>query len=146
MATGPVVLLDQKRAKKAWNALKGNVTKEYHSLARNFPSMIQSMGIGQSVAFLMAKDKTEHKLYLKHVTTWLVFDDDNSVPWTTPRGSDNDPHRLIQRLLDEDSYVWWHAEREAIEYAIWLKRFAEALYQPLDRSHGHAVTAERDQP
>ena len=43
-------------------------------------------------------------------------------PHEYERGHD----RLLRRLLNENPEVWWHIDKEAIQFAIWLKRFAEA--------------------
>jgi CRISPR type III-B/RAMP module-associated protein Cmr5 len=130
-----MISIEKERAALAWKAVKAlpaNVLSEYRALARNFPSMVQSMGLAQTLAFLMSRasdKKNEQHIKLRdHLTDWL-FHDNSTVPWKTkidsrwPTGS-----KLLERLLAEDDpLVWWHADQEAIEYGIWLKRFAEAL-------------------
>ncbi len=118
--------LDQKRAQLAAKRVALRPSDKYRSIVRNFPSMVQSMGIGQAVAFLMAKKADAgHRDLLHHITAWLFTE--NSVPWdtTTQAGTDEDD-KLLNRLLTQKSHVWWVAEREAIEFGVWLKRLTEA--------------------
>jgi len=123
--------LEQERASLAWEQVKqvasGGQLDGYRSLVREFPAMVQSMGLGQSVAFLMAKGEGSHRELLNHLSEWLL--DKSPVPWTAVASEGDGANRLIERLLQQTPPVWWAAEREAIEFAIWLKRFAEALYE-----------------
>ncbi len=140
--------LDQARARSAWTQVTEFRTqhpkdfKGYRSLARNFPSMVQSMGIGQSVAFLMSKKKEEsHKAYLLHMTGWLHTC--GNIPWSpapahvASPGGDSLMNTLIGQMQPE---AWWFADREAIQYAVWMKRFAEALADPENRGDAASST------
>ncbi len=122
--------LDQKRAELAEQKVPSSPSEKYRSIVRNFPAMVQSMGIGQAIAFLMAKkDDKGHQDLLHHITEWLFRD--NAVPWTSPApATATEDDKLLKRLLLHDSAVWWAAEREAIEFSIWLKRFTEARTPP----------------
>ena len=135
--------LEQKRAALAWQfvsplaqANKARLRKGYYSLIRNFPSMVQSMGIGQALAFLMsrAQDEEAHHTLLDHLTEWL-WHNDSPVPWTTTASRYTDmKNKLMSRLLDESApEIWWFAEEEAIAFSLWLKRFAEAITPPAER-------------
>ncbi len=133
--------LDRERAATAWAQVKAvgeGVIGKYHSLARNFPTMVQSMGIGQTVGFLMARKEREEaaELLLSHVTAWLT-DAKSPVPWSRT------DQELIDRLVKESPQVWWSVEREAIEFGVWLKRFAEARVPRRrgDRNRGAAREA-----
>jgi CRISPR-associated protein Cmr5 len=124
--------LEQKRASLAWQRVNAVVQagrlENYRSLVREFPTMVQSMGLGQSVAFLMAKGKDEHSDLLEHMTEWVL--EKSPVPWKSVQSQpQNRAQKLMVYLLEHEPPVWWAAEREAIEFAIWLKRFAEALYE-----------------
>ena len=137
--------LERERAVLAWEfvspmAQQADLRKKYYSLIRGFPSMVQSMGIAQALAFVMSKasDEEAHQELRDHLTGWL-FSPDCPVPWTTGPGNykHDNKHGLMRRLLDEpDPEVWWYAEEEAIAFSIWLKRFAEAITPPKDRQGG----------
>jgi len=126
----PFESLDQKRAQLAEQKVKTPPSEKYRSIVRNFPAMVQSMGIGQAIAFLMAKKEDEgHRELLNHITEWLFKE--NAVPWKSdPPPNAKEEEKLLQRLLAHESKVWWVAEREAVEFSIWLKRFAEARTPP----------------
>lgn len=126
--------LDRERAAKAWASVSavGAPRDRYRSLARNLPAMIQSTGLGQCVAFLMAlegREREEAELLLRHLSDWLQ-DEKCPIPWSTQTHNPS----LMERLTAEGPEVWWYAEREAIEFAVWLKRFAEASARPIPTS------------
>lgn len=123
--------LERERAKLAWNQVKQlekpEPLKSYHSLVRGFPAMMQSMGIGQAVAFLMAKSGKEeaHKKLLMHLNQW-AFHERGPIPWSSlVPASGND--RLLQQLMIEEPEIWWLADREVVAFSVWLKRLAESL-------------------
>ena len=139
------VSLDQSRARFAWQCVrplkdgkaesksgKGGLREEYHSVVRSCPSMLQSAGIGQSVAFLMAKaadKKSGHAELLRQLTEWLLRNN-NTVPWSDSKKPADVTAELLERLLDEqDPAVWWRADEEAIEFSLWLKRFSESIQE-----------------
>ncbi len=107
--------------------------KKYYSLIRGFPSMVQSVGIAQALAFVMAKagdtEGEAHRRLRDQLSKWL-FCPDCPIPWTTQPSEYEDDAScgLMRRLLaEQDPEVWWYAEEEAIAFSIWLKRFAEAI-------------------
>jgi CRISPR-associated protein Cmr5 len=123
--------LNQKRAAKA-NEFVQDIAKlpdkdfkelkdNYGSLARSFPSMIQANGLGQSLAFLLAKDKggnVHYKKLFDHVSKWLC---DNIQPEQAKPGND-----FLTWIINKETSVYQQATQEAIQFSIWLKRFAEA--------------------
>jgi len=105
----------------------------YTAVAQELPSRIQRSGIGQTVAFLMVKkaraktpEKCPEGLVLRDLEQWLV--QRRQVFRCSADGS------LMDRLLAEPRRGWLRAEREGLEIAVWLKRFAEALMPKLDES------------
>lgn len=117
--TSPQQTLEQQRAAHAWKKVQAvsQRQKEFRSLAMSLPADIQANGLGQTLAFLAAKKEEEHKQALAAITEWVK-------------------HRLnitesdfIQWLMTEaTSEEYRRATAEAIAYAIWLKRFAEARF------------------
>jgi CRISPR-associated protein Cmr5 len=112
--------LQQKRAAHAWACIEKvptGVQKKYGSLVRGLPSLIQSDGLGQTLAFLLSKAggdaKKEHRVAYDHIAAWvrqeLGFQDD-----------------LIEWLLKQSSTDYRRATAEVLAYLSWLKRFAEA--------------------
>lgn len=153
--------LEQKRAAKAWHQVKAvpkDVQKDYRSLARKVPAMIRVNGLGQTVAFLLAKEgKTAdairqynirkpakkndklgaHGLLYKHLEEWLIGNDGDSSTVEDARirsykadlpWPSSPQGTLIERILDANSTVYRLATAEALAYLGWLKRFAEASF------------------
>jgi CRISPR type III-B/RAMP module-associated protein Cmr5 len=128
--------LDQERARRASNDVRGvlqNMSpkrqKEYRSLARDFPAMVQSMGLGQAMAFLLAnagKEDKPHGEFAKHVAEWLLDAKCTAVPLNVEPREQANGRTLLDKLVESAPHVWWHADSEAIAFGWWLKRFAEA--------------------
>jgi CRISPR-associated protein Cmr5 len=113
---------DQQRAQSAWqnvSRVPDDKGKEYGSLARGLASMIQTNGLGQSLAFLQAKaeGKTDkpHAMLFQHLSGWVGS-----------QMSSQKPTDLLRWLITQNSDVYRRATAEALAYALWLRRFAEA--------------------
>lgn len=92
--------------------------KEYGSLARGFPAMIQIDGLGHALAFLIAKTESKgdnhHRQLYSHLGQWLG-----------PRfgaGSTD----ILKWLTSQDSAVYRQVATEAVAYLMWIRRFVEA--------------------
>lgn len=119
--------LQQERAESAWSAVEEVVKKpfkkEYGSLVRGLPAMIQTNGLGPTLAFLQAKAKgkpaTHYGLLFDHVSRWVLglF---RRVEHDLPE------HDLLEWVYRRSSVEYRDATTEAIAYSIWLKRLAEA--------------------
>jgi len=113
----------QKRAAYAYKQVEGlqkageKIHKEYSSLARGFPAMIQIDGLGSALAFLLAKaggDKqSAHRFLYDHVSAWLESN----------RHTSGD---LLQSILQLDSARYRQIASEIQAYMVWIKRFVEA--------------------
>lgn len=123
---------EQERAFDAWNKVQSikNITgiqepekfkKRYSGLARSMPAMIQTAGLGQSLAFLRARDKgdkgntptAEWKFYC-HLSSWI--EKYNQIA----------NNELLEWLITRTSDEYRQTTTEIIAYLRWLKRFAEA--------------------
>lgn len=113
---------DQQRAQSAWqNVRQVPVEKgtEYGSLARGLAAMIQTNGLGQTLAFLQAKAEGKadkpHALLLRHLSGWVG-----------QQMTGQDRTDLLEWLITQNSDAYRRATAEALAYALWLRRFAEA--------------------
>lgn len=128
--TGTPQTLDQLRASFSWDrvsAVSSPKTREsFRDLIRSFPSMIQTSGLGQTLAFLSSggqRESAKERLY-QILQEWLC---DNRRIYTRPdRPSSLD---LLVLLSQGSSLELRQATREALALSQWLKRFAEALEQ-----------------
>lgn len=113
-------LSEQARASSAWDSIQTvpdiTDTKKYGTLARKLPSLVQTNGLGQTLAFLRAKGgkdrKDAHNILFSHISEWVV---------EQVGGSGN----LLEWVIRQDSHRYRRATAEAIAYAMWLRRFAE---------------------
>lgn len=112
--------LQQKRAAHAWGCIEKvptGIQKKYGSLVRGLPALVQSDGLGQTLAFLKAKaggkpDK-EHMVAYDHIAQWV----------SQELGAQGD---LLEWLLKQSTAEYRRATAETLAYLSWLKRFAEA--------------------
>ena len=111
--------LDQERAKRAWEnvkAVKGqSYEADYGSLARRVPALVQTNGLGQTLAFLKAKGKNSkaHQVLYEHLSDWVT----GQMGWQK---------KLLAEVVGRDTADYRRATTEAIAFLNWLKRFAEA--------------------
>jgi len=107
--------LDRCRAEAAWKAIEGIAAtdKEYGSLAREMPTLIQVNGLAQTLAFLKAKNKTHHQSIFSHLSGWVC-------QHLGLQGN------LLESVLQMDSQLYRRATAESLAFLQWLKRFAEA--------------------
>ena len=123
--------LDQRRANHAWKAIQAakrlpkDKGKEYGGHAKKLPTRIMAAGLGQALAFILAKAgnpaSRDHKAHVKQLhddlTDWVI----KQRPLSAKR-----PNSLIESIVEGDSHFLRRATDEALAYLLWLKRFAEA--------------------
>jgi len=110
-------LSDQSRAAQAWQDIgqvRTTSQAEYGSLARKLPALIQVNGLAQTLAFLRSKpDKDHFKLIYRHLDLWVG----------SHIGAEGD---LLEWIVAQNSAQYRRATTEALAFAMWLRRFAEA--------------------
>lgn len=114
--------LQQQRAAHAWGQVEkvAQSDKEYGSLVRGLPAMIQHDGLAPTLAFLKAKDKGKQSSH--HWTAYKQLSDWVKSQITFEAESDD----LLECLVKNSSTTYRHATTEALAYLSWLKRFVEA--------------------
>jgi CRISPR-associated protein Cmr5 len=109
--------LQQERASHAWQAVENVDTKsfkkEYGSLVRGLPAMIQTDGLAHTLAFLKAKGKEHHLSAYQTISSWALRQDKQ-------KGD------LILHLLNCETNEYRRIANETLAYLQWLKRFVEA--------------------
>jgi len=116
--------LDRSRASAAWNNIQSVKTlpiqANYGSLARKMPTLIQVNGLGQTLAFLKAKENGDdrHKRMFDHLSDWVCS--------RLPANTGTTAEHLLKRVLNMDSQTYRFATAEALAFLQWIKRFAEA--------------------
>ena len=96
-------------------AIPQNSQKEFRSLARSFPSMLQTNGLCAAIAFLSAKkDKDAHAKLYTFLSTWLK--DTHSLT-----------EDLLEWILNLNNSDYRLCTDEVLNYCLWIKRFAEGM-------------------
>lgn len=151
--------IEQRRAQAAWTFAqtaqekfkKKDEFKGYVNLVKNISAMIMTNGLGQALAFLVAKAKIEsnkktqakwvnqnnmHGLLYTQLENWLIKadspDDPYHAPYSTPpknKDETKEPTRLLFRLIHHDSTTYRRATLETLAFCTWLKSFADALQE-----------------
>ncbi len=118
--------LDQRRAQHAWEAVEGleqldeGQRKEYAGEAKKLPVRIMASGLGQALAFILAKAKEKkHGLEKLHedLTDWVLRQ-------RLLAGASRDS--LLESVIHGDAEFLRRATDEVLAYLQWLNRFAEA--------------------
>lgn len=117
---------EQYRAQAAWEQIseltKSNqLDEEFISAANGAASLIQSAGLGQAVAFWLAKGKRAPLKLTDFLAQWLLKAQNSNVRDTNKRGKD-----LMQTIIEIDSMDYRLLVTEAMAYLNWVKRFAKA--------------------
>ncbi len=117
---------EQDMAKLAWVCVSevkkdARIKKEFSTVAKKLPSLIMTNGLGQTLAFLLAKaegkQNNHHRQVYQAVSNWVI----PQVFGEESQGKD-----LLGLVLEKSSVEYRRATAEAMAFAGWLKRFAEA--------------------
>lgn len=128
--------LDQRRARHAWAVVQETVCrfvttengkrvvkeggKKFGTHAKKLPFRIMASGLGQSLAFLYAKDYAP--LLLQGIADWVL-----SKPQTFNVNNMPEQNALLEKIVNQ-----WGADGlrqatdETLAYLLWLNRFADA--------------------
>lgn len=127
----PKQTLDQRRANHAWNAvtslakikddkrLYDEDARMYAREAKKLPARIIGSGLGQALAFVLAKAKERKSLAKLHkdLTEWVI----------EKRGIRGEKREsLLESIVHGNSTFLRHATEESLLYLQWLNRFTEA--------------------
>jgi CRISPR-associated protein Cmr5 len=118
-------IIEQDRAQAAWRAIEtmrsSDQKDDYGTRARGLPAMLQTNGLGATMAFLKARTEkypAAGSLYehvSKRIIEYLEYE-------TTNKGDKN----LMYLIQNADTETYRRATTEAIAFSIWLKRYCEA--------------------
>ena len=95
--------------------------EKYESVARGYPSFLHTCGLVQALTFSKSKQKPEHT---------HIIEDLQNVLRKAGALSQNDDLLVRATSADTSAYILLHAQ--AIEAAVWIKRYAEAFANPKD--------------
>jgi len=121
-------LLAQKRAACAMDFVlaAGSAARELHGHIRRTPIRVLQNGLGQAIAFLVAKSTSQsHQLY-DLLQEWLCGPCTDDRPCRIYGGQDLG---LMRQLIDGSSDEYYRAREECLALFEWLKKFADAYIE-----------------
>jgi len=118
---------EQERAATAWDAVdrvSEDFKKQYGTIVKKLPMLILTNGLGQALAFLLAKgtpkkDKPPTKENLAHMAAY-----DHLSAWVMSQMQPNSD--LMEWVRTKSSTDYRRATTEALAFLNWLTRFVEA--------------------
>jgi CRISPR-associated protein Cmr5 len=111
----------QKMAQAAYRRIENRKRdKEFISFARSFPSLVHTCGLGQAVAFALAKEKRSRKEYLEDLAAVL-----NAAGHSEAVSAES----LGRAARESPVSAYVRLSRNALQAAGWLKRYIEAMEQ-----------------
>ena len=94
--------------------------KEYRSFAREFPTLVHQCGLAQAVAFAQSKKEQHQGDYVNDLASVLAKAGHDNVTTVEALARQT-------RALPVPGYV--RLSRDALDAAVWLKRYVEALFE-----------------
>jgi CRISPR-associated protein Cmr5 len=134
MSNGETVInkLERGRAEFAYkcvseaiNTLEGKKKKEYRSYTRKIPTMILTNGLGQTLAFIVAKRENgnAYDLIYKQLTEYMKSE--STVRIQMPKNKED----LLEWVIFCDSQKYRYITEELLAFLNWLKRLAEGMIE-----------------
>lgn len=111
------LMLEQQRAKFAWEKVKASPGKDFISIAKGAPALIMGNGLLASLAFWNSRDTAQgHQL----VTALLG--------WLKERGliTSVEFNAAMNEMLEFDSNKYMRATNETLDFLKWLRQLAAA--------------------
>lgn len=97
------------------------VSKDVANFIVGTPTLVLENGLGQTLAFLLSKQKQEHTDICNILRDWLGRE------IQTLQTTDN--FTFLQQLAGLDQHKYLHAQQEALALLQWLKRYARAFQE-----------------
>lgn len=124
--------LEKGRAEFAYKCVKETTdisdkkkVKEYRSYIRKLPTMILTNGLGQALAFVVAKkeDGNAYDLIYKQITDYMKSEH------VTKISMPQDKNDLLEWIISCDSQDYRYITQEILAFLNWLRRFAEGMIE-----------------
>ncbi|MFC1238196.1 type III-B CRISPR module-associated protein Cmr5 [Treponema vincentii] len=120
--------IQQQRAAFALDQLSnlnhGKIDKELAQFIIGVPNMVLSNGIGQTFAFLLAKEKDKMGTVFTIMKTWLQKQMPENFGQSNKNSGDIEFLQWFNKI-DQSDYL--RAQHECLKLLEWLKRYARAL-------------------
>jgi len=109
---------------------RDNIAPDYKSYVKKIPVLIQTNGLGNTLAFIVSKGKTHkpdepnnaYDLIYTQLSQWLRTAD--SVCAILPPKSD-----LLEFVISQPSAAYYQITAETLAFLNWLRRLAEGMIE-----------------
>lgn len=130
----------QKRAAFALESLQDkvkqdNVEKKLATFIVGMPNMILSNGLGQSLAFLKAKGKGEHKFVFCVIKKYLCENYEDVFGKPAQDNFQDDDFNFLKKFTEISQGDYIKMQDETLRMLEWLKRYARA-FEKEEKSSG----------
>jgi len=112
--------LGQQRSAFALNKvceIPNNLKDKFKPFSAGMPAMILQNGLGQSMAFLLAKGSDTHKTMFDIIQAWL-----NVVNNVDSHGEKD----FVEKISEMEQSKYLNAQKETLKLLEWVKRYANA--------------------
>ena len=121
--------IENGRAKYAFTAVNdylqsSNTTDDYKSYIKKLPAMIKVNGLGQTMAFCLAKKKEYLKIY-EQLEIWIH----SQYPQIISKYDPNGNKKFIEVLVSMNSNDYRIITTETMALLNWMRRFADGLIE-----------------
>jgi hypothetical protein len=113
------------RRKPNLNHDEKRLSKEYRQAAESLPADIHVCCLVPALAMLLAREKKGGDALFDDMAGWLFVECGMPVPGHSPTSANRG--QTLAKLTDVDQNLYLVLKTEALEYAGWLKRFAQAF-------------------
>lgn len=97
------------------------VSKDVANFVVGVPTLVLENGLGQTLAFLLSKQKTEHTNICDILRDWLGQE--------IQALQTKDNFSFLQKLAVLEQHSYLRAQQEALALLQWLKRYARAFQE-----------------
>ncbi|HHO74856.1 MAG TPA: type III-B CRISPR module-associated protein Cmr5 [Deltaproteobacteria bacterium] len=104
-------------ALKKVSEIRPDLKEKFEPFSAGMPAMILQNGLGQSMAFLIAKGTDTHTTMFEIIQEWL----DNAKCISSAGGKD-----FIGKLSEVEQSKYLLAQKETLKLLEWVKRYANA--------------------
>ena len=114
--------LENGRAEFAYKCIvEVKSSSDYKSYVKKVPVLIQTNGLGNTLAYMVSKGKTYDLIY-QHLTSWLSKEECGCV--ALPEHTD-----LLKFIVSQPSVVYRQITTECLVLLNWLRRLAEGMLE-----------------
>lgn len=114
--------LENGRAEFAYKCVEAiKTSSDYKSYVKKVPVLIQTNGLGNTLAYMVSKGKAYDLIY-QHLTTWLSKEECGCM--ALPDQTD-----LLKFVVSQPSTVYRQVTTECLALLNWLRRLAEGMIE-----------------